>query len=91
MTKFNKTKKASMFKNKVPKVLGKGLETIGTTAKNIAVNTAPVVEKGVSTVYGTLASGFNLGKNVAKNIIKNKTKKHSRRTRRRSHHRKHRA
>jgi hypothetical protein len=42
-------------------VVGEGLKTVGTTAKYVAVKSAPVVEKGVSKVYGTLASGFDLG------------------------------
>lgn len=45
--------------------VGKGLTKIG----NEAFHSVPVVEKGVSSVYGTLASGFDLGvKGVTKGV-----------------------
>jgi hypothetical protein len=66
-------------------VVGKGLTKIGSVAKGVAVNSAPVVEKGFSTVYGTLASGFDLGvkgvKGVAKGITKRRRSKRSRKSR----------
>jgi hypothetical protein len=33
------------------------------------MKSAPVVEKGVSTIYGTLSSGFDLGVKGAKNVV----------------------
>ena len=51
-------------------VVGKGLKTVGTTAKYVAVKSAPVVEQGVSKVYGTLASGFDLGLRGVNTIAK---------------------
>uniref|UniRef100_A0A6C0IG01 Uncharacterized protein n=1 Tax=viral metagenome TaxID=1070528 RepID=A0A6C0IG01_9ZZZZ len=73
MAKNNKSKKSSIY-NK-----------IGKNTTNLAVNSVPVIEKGVSTVYGTLATGFDIGlegaKNVAKGVNKytkyNKSKKNS--------------
>jgi len=50
-------------------VVGKGLKTVGTTAKYVAVKSAPVVEKGVSKVYETMAMGFDLGVKGTKNVI----------------------
>ena len=57
-------------------VVGKGLKDVGVVAKGVAVKSAPVVEKGVSSVYGTLATGFNLGANaIAKGVSKRRRSK----------------
>jgi hypothetical protein len=64
-------------------VVNKTLTTVGETTKDVAVKSVPVIEKGVSVVYGTLATGFDLGikgaTNVAKGVKKlskkNKTRK----------------
>jgi len=74
------------IKKTIP-VVGKGLKKLGTSAKDVAVKTAPVVEKGVSVVYGTMAKGFDLGiqgvRSIAKGISKRKrSKRGSKRTRR---------
>jgi hypothetical protein len=77
---------------KVLPVVGKGLMKVGTTAKGVAVKSAPIIENGVSVVYGTMAKGFDLGvqgvRTVAKGISKRRrskkgTRKGGRRTRRR--------
>ena len=47
-------------KNAIP-VVKTGLKTVGNTAKVVAVKAAPIVEKGVSSVYNTMVSGFDLG------------------------------
>ena len=39
----------------------RGLKTVGNVAKGVIKTTIPIVEKGVSAVYGTMATGFNLG------------------------------
>jgi hypothetical protein len=60
--------------NKTLPVVNKGLTTVGTTAKNVASASIPVIEKGVGVVYGTMATGLDLGvkgvKSVSKNISK---------------------
>jgi hypothetical protein len=56
-------------------VVGKGLKKVGVVAKGVAVKSVPVVEKGVSSVYGTLASGFNLGEKGLKTVAKGVSKK----------------
>jgi hypothetical protein len=57
-------------------VVGKGLKDVGVVAKGVAIKSAPIVEKGVSSVYGTLASGFNLGANaIAKGVSKKRRSK----------------
>jgi hypothetical protein len=81
MAKSRKNRSSSILK-KIKKtsasalpVVGKGLKEVGVLAKGVAVKSAPVVEKGVSSVYGTLASGFNLGEKGLKSIAKGVSKK----------------
>jgi hypothetical protein len=95
MSKSRKSSKKSFslkkIKNTTQKVLpvvNKGLETIGKTTKNVVIKSKPYVEKGVSVVYDTLATGFNLGIKGAKSVAnkmqksrKNKSRKSHRRTR----------
>jgi hypothetical protein len=96
-----KSRKNSILKsvektsNKVLPAVDKGLKTVGTTAKDVAKVSLPIVEKGVSAVYGTMATGFDLGvkgvkgvSSVAKGMTKRKRsrrhRKGGRRTRRHS-------
>ena len=91
MAKTRRNRKSNFLKNikktteKAAPVVNKGLTKIGTTAEGLAVKSVPIVKKGVSTVYGTLASGFDLGvkgvKTVAKRVKKNKRSKKNRKTR----------
>jgi|UniRef100_A0A6C0AQJ9 hypothetical protein len=64
-------------------IVGKGLKKVGTAAKDVAVKSAPIVENGVSVVYGTMAKGFDLGvqgaRTVAKGISKRRQSKKGRR------------
>jgi hypothetical protein len=86
---MGKSRKNSILKsvqktsNKVLPVVDTGLKTVGTTAKDVAKISIPIVEKGVSAVYGTMATGFNLGVKGVKGVntvAKGMTKsKHSRR------------
>lgn len=80
MTKSRKNQSSSIFRNikrasqsTIP-VVDKGLTKIGVLANGVAVKSAPVVEKGISSVYGTLASGFNLGAKGAKSLAKTVSK-----------------
>jgi len=92
MAKSRRNRSSSILKsikktsvNAVP-VVGKGLTKIGSVAKGVAVKSVPIVERGVSTVYGTLATGFNMGvkgaTSVAKGITKNKRRRRGKKTRR---------
>ena len=69
-----KNKRSSIFKdmtktsNKAIPVIRKGLNTIGRTTTSVAKKSAPFIEKGVANVYGTLATGFDLGVKGAKNV-----------------------
>ena len=66
-------------KNAIP-VVETGLKTVGKTAKVVAVKAAPVVEKGVSSVYNTMVTGFDLGVKGVKQFSSR-----SKRTKRRRH------
>jgi hypothetical protein len=82
MAKSRKNRSSSILKNikktsaiALP-VVGKGLTKVGDVAKGVASKSAPVVARGVSSVYGTLASGFNLGANaIAKGVSKRRRSK----------------
>ena len=101
MTKSRKNsilKSVQKTSSKVLPVVDEGLQTVGSTAKDMAKISLPIVEKGVSAVYGTMATGFNLGvkgvkgvKGVAKGMTKSKSsrrnKKGGKKTRR--HRRRH--
>ena len=68
-------------KNAIP-VVKTGLKTVGNTAKVVAVKAAPIVEKGVSSVYNTMVTGFDLGlKGVKKFSAKKSRSKRSKRHR----------
>lgn len=85
---MGKSRKNSILKsvqktsNKILPVVDTGLKTVGSTAKDVAKISIPIVEKGVSAVYGTMATGFNLGvkgvkgvNSVAKGMTKSKQSK----------------
>jgi hypothetical protein len=61
-------------------VVNKGLNTVGIVAQNVTEKSAPFVKKGISAVYGTMATGFDLGvKGVAKGVKIVSKKRRSRR------------
>jgi hypothetical protein len=93
MAKSRRNRRSNILKriqktsSKAIPAVDKGLKNVGDVAKNVATKSKPVIEKGVSAVYGTLATGFDLGIKGAKNIasnVKNITRK-----RRHSRHRRH--
>ena len=81
---YRRHKKSRMSYRVLPQVEG-GLEMVG----NKAIKASPVVEKGISNVYNTLATGFDMGvKGVQTTISTRRSKRHkksrkSRRARRR--------
>ena len=97
--KNNILKSVEKSSKKVLPVVDESLQTVGTTAKDVAKISLPIVEKGVSAVYGTMATGFNLGvkgvNTVAKGMSKSKrSKRHrkggkSRKLKTRRHRRRH--
>jgi hypothetical protein len=79
MTKTRKQSKKSRtltkMTNKALPIVGKSLETVGNTAKVVLVKAVPIVENGASAVYGTLATGFDMGIKGAKTVAKGISKK----------------
>ena len=76
--KHTKGLKSMKMLKTTTKSAARGLKKIGSVTKNVVVKTAPIIEKGVSGVYGTLATGFNLGVKGAKSVasgVSNMTKK----------------
>lgn len=61
----------------LPRVEG-GLEMVG----NKAIKASPVVEKGISNVYNTLATGFDMGIKGVQNTISTRRSRRSSRSRR---------
>ena len=80
------SKSMKMLKN-TSKSAARGLKKVGSVTKNVIASSAPIVEKGVSKVYGTLATGFDLGvkgaKSVASGVSKMTKRKRSNRKSRR--------
>jgi hypothetical protein len=72
--KNNILKSVEKTSSKVLPVVDKGLQNVGSTAKDVAKTSIPIVEKGVSAVYGTMATGFNLGIKGVKGVTKGMTK-----------------
>jgi hypothetical protein len=80
------SKSMKMLKN-TSKGAARGLKKVGSVTKSVIASSGPIVEKGVSKVYGTLATGFDLGvkgaKTVASGVSKmTKRKRSNRKTRR---------
>ena len=73
--KYSKKRFMETIKNKSKKILPKinqGLQTVGSTVKSAAVKSAPILEKGVSNIYGVLATGFNKGIDKISSLKRNK-------------------
>ena len=51
-------------------VVDNGLKTVGMATKGAIKKSIPVVEKGVSAVYGTMATGFDLGIKGVKKVAR---------------------
>jgi hypothetical protein len=68
MAKSRKSNVMKTIKRTLP-VVNNGLTKVGTAAKDVAEASIPIVEKGVSVVYGTMASGLDLGVKGVKNVV----------------------
>lgn len=59
------TKKMKLVKNiqksskKILPKINSGLQKVGSTVKKTAVKSEPYLKKGISNIYGMLATGFN--------------------------------
>ena len=57
-------------------VVESGLQKVGKTVEIAAKKSAPVINKGVEGIYGTLATGFDMGvKGLNRTIKKSKSRK----------------
>ena len=55
--------------SKAVPIVKSGLKSVGSTVKNVAIKSAPTVNKGLEGVYGALATGFDMGvKGVSKGV-----------------------
>ena len=78
MTKSrSKSRKSGVLKglkkttSKAVPIVKSGLKSVGATVKNVAIKSAPTVNKGLEGVYGALATGFDMGvKGVKKGVSK---------------------
>ena len=68
--KINIIKSIDKTASKTLPVVDKGLKSVGIAAKNVAEASIPIVEKGVSAVYGTMATGLDLGVEGVKSVSK---------------------
>jgi hypothetical protein len=78
MGKSRKTSVVKRLKKTLP-VVNNGLKSVGTAAKHVASASIPIIEKGVSAVYGTMSSGLDLGVKGVESIGKkySRSKSHS--------------
>jgi hypothetical protein len=79
----NFIKKIGRTTKRVLPVVKKGLSTIGQNVKSAASSSEPAIKQGFKTIYGTLATGFNMGVNklstFGKSGAKHRSKRRSRR------------
>ena len=81
MSKTRKNRSRKNFLRKIANtgekaipVVKTGLKTVGKTAKVVAVKAAPIVEKGVSSVYNTMVTGYDLGVKGVKQFSEKRSK-----------------
>jgi len=71
-------------KSELPSI-NNNLKNASNMVKTTTKKSLPVIEKGVGAVYGTMATGFNLGikgaKNIASGVKRATTKRRSKRSR----------
>jgi hypothetical protein len=88
MRKHSRSVKSLKLLKNTSKHAARGLKKVGSMTKKVISSSGPIVEKGVSTVYGTLATGFDLGVKGVKGVSRNmsqmttKRRKHRRKSRR---------
>ena len=89
MSKTRKNRSKKNFLKKITRtgkraipVVKSGLKTIGKTAKVVAVESVPIIESGVSKIYGTMVQGFDLGVKGVKGVTSKMSKKMKRNNRR---------
>jgi hypothetical protein len=61
-------------------VVKTGLSTIGQNVKSAASNSEPAIKQGFKSIYGTLATGFNMGVNKLSTFGKSSAKRRAKRS-----------
>ena len=79
----NIVKNITKSANKALPVVNKSLETVGNTAKGVAIKSAPFIEKGISAVYKSIETGLDLGVKGARKIAKDVSKYNKKSSKRR--------
>ena len=74
MRKHSRSLKSIKLLKNTSKHAARGLKKVGSMTKKVIASSGPIVEKGVSTVYGTLATGFDLGVKGAKGVASGMSK-----------------
>ena len=54
-------KRVKKTTSRVVPAVASGINTVGTKVSNVALKSTPFVKRGVSDVYGVLATGFDMG------------------------------
>lgn len=85
--KINFMKKIKSTSKSALPMVATSLKRVGSTAKAVVVKSEPIAEKGLSGIYGALATGFDFGLNKIKDkknktYKKNKSKRRNKKTRR---------
>jgi hypothetical protein len=76
MNVFKKLKKTTI---RALPIVESGLKKVGKSVEFAAEKSAPIVNKGLEGIYGTLATGFEMGAKRVKNVIKTRRRSRSRR------------
>ena len=75
-SKRSSKKRTNFIKNigrttkRVLPVVKSGLSTIGQNVKSAATKSEPAIKQGFKSIYGTLATGFNMGLNKLSSTFK---------------------
>jgi hypothetical protein len=75
-SKRSSKKRTNFIKNigrttkRVLPVVKSGLSTIGQNVKSAATKSEPAIKQGFKSIYGTLATGFNMGMNKLSSTFK---------------------
>ena len=88
-SRSSKRRRTGIIKNigrttkRVLPIVKTGLSKIGENVKVAASKSEPAIKQGFKSIYGTLATGFNMGLNKLSSTFKKSTFKKSRAKRRR--------
>ena len=85
-SRSSKKRRTGIIKNigkttkRVLPIVKTGLSTIGQNVKVAATKSEPAIKQGFKSIYGTLATGFNMGLNKISTIGKSSAKRRAKST-----------